>query len=236
MNVLMPWDHLLVALLLLVVPFWGRASYRRLARRLAAGEPDARRQAYLETIAQQSAACVIVLLTSWLGSRPLAVLGLVLPVDSRTAFSALFAAAALGLLAFQWRAIGRLDGQGLEPIRRQLASASALVPRTEAEHRAFRFVALTAGIVEELVYRGYLIGYGAVLVGTWPAVFAAGLAFGLGHFYQGRAGVIKTALVGIAAGVLYVATGSLLWPIVLHVAVDLQGGAVGRRALGAAPA
>ena len=35
----------------------------------------------------------------------------------------------------------------------------------------------------------------------------------------------------LVAAVLYVATGSLLWPIVLHAAVDLQGGAIGRRVL-----
>jgi hypothetical protein len=34
--------------------------------------------------------------------------------------------------------------------------------------------------------------------------------------------------VGLPAGALYVWGGTLLWPIILHAALDLQGGAVAR--------
>ena len=231
------WDHLLVAFLLAFVPVYGRISYRSLTRRLAAGDPGARRSEYLWTIAFEWGLLAVVLVGfGVIGSRPLAALGFDLPQGWRSIGGAIATLTGLALLVAQWRAISRVDATGLEGLREQLAGASALVPRTDAEHRIFRAVALTAGIVEEIVYRGYLIWYMTAFVGAWPAALAAAVAFGLGHFYQGPSGVVKTGVAGLVAGGLFVATGSILWPIVLHVAVDLHGGAVGRRALGTAPA
>jgi len=72
-------------------------------------------------------------------------------------------------------------------------------------------------------------------VGAWPAVFLGALIFGVGHLYQGPAGVMKTGATGLLMGILYVGTGSLLFPMILHAAVDLHGGAMARRVLGSVP-
>lgn len=47
--------------------------------------------------------------------------------------------------------------------------------------------------------------------------------------------MIKTGATGLVMGVLYVGTGSLLFPMILHAAVDLQGGAMARHVLGSRP-
>ena len=47
------------------------------------------------------------------------------------------------------------------------------------------------------------------------------LAFGWAHLYQGAGGVISTALIGVLLTVLYLVTGSLLVPMLVHVAIDL---------------
>jgi len=39
---------------------------------------------------------------------------------------------------------------------------------------------------------------------------------------------VKTGVTGLIMGALFVATGSLLWPMILHAAVDLQGGAAAK--------
>ena len=225
------WDHVLAAVLLLVVPIYGRFAYRILRRKLAAGDPDARRAEYVGTIVFEWALCAIVVAAWLLASRPLAVLGFALPPGWRTIAGAAVTAAGLAFLLFQWRAVGRLDAGALDKLRAQVVSVAEMMPRTEREHRWFRAVALTAGIVEEVVYRGYLIAYLAAFLGTPAATVTAAVAFGLAHAYQGRAGIVKTGVAGLIAAVLYVTTGSLLWPIVLHAAVDLQGGAIGRRVL-----
>jgi membrane protease YdiL (CAAX protease family) len=50
------------------------------------------------------------------------------------------------------------------------------------------------------------------------------LLFGLGHFYQGPAGVIGSTVSGLLFGVLYLASGRNLWlPILAHGFSDTIG-------------
>ena len=90
---------------------------------------------------------------------------------------------------------------------------------------------MTVGFCEELWYRGFLIAYLAQWIGWWQAAVASSVLFGIGHAYQGRAGVVKTTGVGLVMAALYAYSGSL-WPsILLHAALDVQGGAIGYEAL-----
>jgi membrane protease YdiL (CAAX protease family) len=75
------------------------------------------------------------------------------------------------------------------------------------------------------VYRGFLLHYFHTLPFhlslTWSLV-ASSVVFGIGHLYQGAAGGIQTAVIGFVLGALFVVTGSLLIPIVVHAVMDLR--------------
>ncbi|CAN5385095.1 hypothetical protein BH24ACT9_BH24ACT9_02190 [soil metagenome] len=106
-----------------------------------------------------------------------------------------------------------------------LRSVGSLLPRTDHERRLFSAVAVTAGIAEEVVYRGFGFAVLAALLPSLPAwglVLAAGAAFGLAHAYQGVAGILTTGLLGCVLAAVYLDTGSLLVPIVLHILIDLR--------------
>ncbi|MCB0625877.1 MAG: CPBP family intramembrane metalloprotease [Saprospiraceae bacterium] len=123
-----------------------------------------------------------------------------------------------------------------ERTRRQWRERTPFMPASPREFRHFLLVALTAGFCEELLFRGFLINYlawyleptptGLVLSITLPA-----LVFSLVHIYQGWEAVAKIALLAVIFGGLFVLTGSLLIPIVLHLAVDAFGGYLGYRIL-----
>jgi membrane protease YdiL (CAAX protease family) len=101
----------------------------------------------------------------------------------------------------------------------------ALLPRTAGERRLFSVVGITAGVCEEWLYRGFFLAVVAALSGgppTWVLVLLAAVAFGLAHAYQGRAGIVTTALLGGVMAGLYLQTGSLLLPVLLHAAIDLR--------------
>lgn len=101
----------------------------------------------------------------------------------------------------------------------------ALVPRTTVERRWFGFVAVTAGWCEEILYRGFFL---AVVVAIVPnasdplLVLTSAVVFGIAHAYQGVAGVITTGVLGAVLGYLYVGTGTVLAPILVHAAIDLR--------------
>jgi membrane protease YdiL (CAAX protease family) len=101
----------------------------------------------------------------------------------------------------------------------------ALLPRTPGERRLFTLVGLTAGICEEWLYRAFFLAVVAALAGgppAWVLVVVAGVAFGLAHAYQGIGGIVLTGVLGGVLAALYLSTGSLLLPVLLHAVIDLR--------------
>jgi membrane protease YdiL (CAAX protease family) len=101
----------------------------------------------------------------------------------------------------------------------------AVLPRTAGERRLFTVVGVTAGICEEWLYRGFFLAVVAAVAGGLPTgvlVVVAAVAFGLAHAYQGPAGIVTTGLLGGVMAAVYLQTGSLLLPVLLHAVIDLR--------------
>ena len=86
--------------------------------------------------------------------------------------------------------------------------------------------AIANGTMEELSYRGALLGWTSKVTGTWLAVVGQAIVFGLAHGGADVGGspiVLMLALGagGFLAGVIALQTRSLLVPIAWHVALDL---------------
>lgn len=107
-----------------------------------------------------------------------------------------------------------------------------MMPASGVEMAAFALVCLTAGVCEELLYRGWLVNILRVATGsTWVAVVAGAIVFGIGHAYQGVKRILRTAFVGFQLAILFVVLGSLIPGQVLHVGVDLLAGVAGALAV-----
>jgi uncharacterized protein len=224
-------DHVIAFALLVLAPLIASRTYRKFLGRIAGAPAVVRLSEYRRTILRQWIACAAVVVFWVAMSRPLPLLGLTLVGGWPAVIGAGASILVLGFLAFQWRTVLQLTGSALDPLRAQIESVKAILPRTPEEYASFRLLAVTAGICEEVLYRGFLIWYLESFVGRWPAVFVGAFGFGMAHFYQGGAGVAKTGIAGLVTGALYVLSGSLLWPMILHAAIDLQGGAIGYRLL-----
>jgi membrane protease YdiL (CAAX protease family) len=86
--------------------------------------------------------------------------------------------------------------------------------------------ALANGVMEELAYRGALLGWTSRVTGTWLALIGQAVVFGIAHGGADVGGspiLLMTALGvgGFVAGVIALRTRSLLIPIAWHVALDL---------------
>jgi membrane protease YdiL (CAAX protease family) len=101
---------------------------------------------------------------------------------------------------------------------------SALIPTSAAERRWFAAIALGAGISEEIVFRGFLLFYleSYARLSSMEMIVVSSLLFGFCHIYQGWFGVLGTTFAGFCFAFLYVSSGSLLGPIIVHAAVDLR--------------
>ena len=133
-----------------------------------------------------------------------------------------------GLIAARMRA----NRRGAQPTilprqpwwRKLFPDFTALVPTNNRERLLWVAVAVSAGICEELVFRRWLLAtlHSELGMGGLSLLIAAAAIFGLAHAYQGVSGVILTAVVGAFFCVLYIKTGSLLVPILLHTAIDVR--------------
>jgi membrane protease YdiL (CAAX protease family) len=225
-------DHVLVALLALVAPWLGVWDYRWMTARLAAGDAGVRTRYYRAAIWHLLVGGGVILVLWAVSGRP--VEGLVsldwLPGGWWTGAAWGIVLLACALLIAQVAAI-RGNETGLSTARKQMTSIEGVLPHTPVELKLFLAVSLAAGVGEEIVYRGYLLAYFDSPVGPAGAVLASTLMFGLGHAYQGAAGIVRTGIVGLLYAGTYVGTGSLLAPMLLHVVTDATSGLLAYLAL-----
>lgn len=80
-------------------------------------------------------------------------------------------------------------------------------------------VSLLAGVGEELLFRGVIQGGLTGPLGPWPALILASLLFGVMHALT-RAYFIIATLMGFYLGWIYLRTGNLLIPILIHFLYD----------------
>jgi membrane protease YdiL (CAAX protease family) len=110
-------------------------------------------------------------------------------------------------------------------LRLRLANVAPILPGRRAEWPGFASLAITAGICEELLFRGFVTWWLAHLLPVfWMAIVAQAVLFGLAHAYQGPRGVLATGAVGLFMGGVVWVSGSVWAAMILHSLIDLQAG------------
>ena len=165
----MAFDHALFVAIVIVSPILDALwIYPRLRRQTAVGVTRARERFYRLAIATQWILVALLFLVWAACHRPWRALWLGMGSPRGLAGGLAVAGIVAGLLWKQHQAVvGR--PKRLEMVRRQLASAIPLMPHTSAELRLFRGLALTAGICEEILFRGFVLWYVSVWTGLVPA-------------------------------------------------------------------
>jgi membrane protease YdiL (CAAX protease family) len=215
--------HVFVAWLVLVEPFIGVRIYRNLERRVAT-DLRARERVYVQFLIWEWAWMVVVAVLLLKTPEPFSSLGFRLPGgELGSAWLGFVVAVALALAAPV--VLMRLVPEYRRRNLKGLEKVSALMPVTNRERWLWAALAVTAGICEEVVFRGFLTLYlSHNLPGLHPVAIAAiaGVLFGLGHAYQGWKAALGLCAVGIGLGVIYWQAESLVPVIAIHALMDLR--------------
>jgi membrane protease YdiL (CAAX protease family) len=223
----MPWDFLMIFFVLaVIVPWRGWARLERLLR-LPSTTSRERIQLYLSSMASQ---WLITIVVAWRAfARGLNYSGLALQFRPWVGllFFGLAGAAAIGVVHwFNLRRVGRSKNPAVERVK---AIALRIFPRSNRELAIFCGLAVTAGICEEFIYRGFVMGALAhIPLPTWSVLLLSSVLFGLAHTYQGRGGVIGTLLLGTVFGLARILYHSLLIGMIWHAAIDIVAGFAGK--------
>jgi uncharacterized protein len=229
-----PWDFVLILVFLaVIIPWRGAARIKRLLSKAEVSPAD-RLSLYASTITFQ---WLLVFLVAWRvlvrGVSP-EELGLAIRDPWQVALASIVLT---GLLCFNQiiglRRIARLPEESRGSV---LAVTGRIIPRARKETLIFAVLALTAGISEEFLYRGFVfMAFVRIIVNYAPPIaFAAILSsiwFSMAHFYQGRRGLITTFVVGLIFAGMRIWTGTLIPGMVAHFGIDLVAGIFGPRFL-----
>lgn len=226
----MPWDFWLIFVFLAVVIPW--RGHVRLKKLLARPSVDTKEKLalYAATIGFQWALGGLVAWRAFARGLKLAELGL--GSNAWVGLVAVGVAGGVVIGGLQWvnlRRIGKMEGEAPELLRRL---ASRLLPVTLVEFLPYSALAITAGVCEEFVYRGFALG--ALLrvgIPVWMAVGVTSILFGLAHAYQGRAGIVSTGIFGVALAVARLDFASLVPVMMWHAGLDLAAGIAAPRYL-----
>jgi uncharacterized protein len=226
----MPWDIALIFFVLgVILPWRGRVRLKKLLEMPHVGSME-RLVLYASTIGFQWLAVAAVAWRAWAHGYTAEQLGLTVHDKTKIMIASFSGAATIAVL--QWlnlRRMGRIPVKARGPLQ---AIAERILPQNTVELLPFLALAITAGLCEEFLYRGFAM---AVLANmgspVWVTVLISSVLFGLAHLYQGRGGFFSTLVIGTVFGMGRIAYDSLVPVIFWHGAVDLVAGVAGPRYL-----
>lgn len=226
----MPWDFWLIFFLLaVVIPWRGRVRLKTLLSRPVVGTKE-KLALYGSTIAFQWILMGLVAWRAFARGLTATQLGLATRFTLHLAWITFAGAVVFG--AFQWfnlRRVSRMTGDVPDFMRKL---AGRIMPKRPLEFAPYCALALTAGVCEEFLYRGFaMAALASAGLATWAVVLVSSLLFGLAHTYQGKTGVGGTTLMGLVLGTTRALVQSLLPVMVWHSVVDVVAGIAGPRFL-----
>ena len=226
----MSWDIALIFFVLgVILPWRGRARLKKLMAMPQVGTME-RLVLYASTIGFQWLAAAVVAWRAWAHGYTAEQLGLTIHDKTKILVASLVGAVTIATL--QWlnlRRMGRLPAKARGPMQ---AIAERILPQSTIELLPFLALAITAGLCEEFLYRGFAMAVlGHLGSPAWAAVLLSSILFGLAHLYQGAGGFFSTLVIGTVFGTGRIAYNSLVPVIFWHSAVDLIAGVAGPRYL-----
>lgn len=169
----------------------------------------------------------VVLIIVWLVfKRPLAELGLTKPANYQSWW---WLAAIFVLVYIIKTTLDLTNKKSFDKMVDHWNNKVPFLPTQKNELPEYTLLCFSAGVFEEIIYRGYLVTYCLYLFGGMKnheliSIILPALAFSVAHYYQGFRAVIQIFILAIAFGFIYVNSGSLLIVMLLHFLIDLSGG------------
>ena len=214
-------DLIFVVLVFVVGPSLDHlVLWPRMQQNLTSGEAGARTRVYWVIMAGLGVPTILIAGRWIMLARPWSALWLLPPRGWRLVAGMLGVLAVAALWHWQARKLARLSADRRAALRARSAHLLTLAPRTSGEYGWWLCVSITAGVCEELLYRGFLVWALQAWVGLWLAAALSVAVFGAVHAYQGK-DMVRPAVVGALLQGFALLTGSILPNIVVHAMLDV---------------
>ncbi len=220
------WDHLFFILIGIVIPALSLMRGKVEMEEIRLSGVDKKRF-YLANSGVLWIGAIMVFVLWLLALRPLIEMGFKMPVMD----ALVIGLTALFIIAYIVETYTELSKDGKED---EILKSAAFLPRNSQELFYFTILAISAGICEEIVYRGFMVTYLMEVIDNRIIVFNVAvilpaIIFGIVHMYQGTKSVLKIAIMSLLFSTIFIFSQSLLIVVLLHVGVDIIGGFIGMK-------
>ena len=119
--------------------------------------------------------------------------------------------------------------KGIDETVENWKKRTPFLPTKTKELPEYFLMCFSAGVFEEIAYRGFLVTYCWYLFDGSKyqqilSIAVPAFAFAVAHFYQGAKAVLKIFFLAAFFGYMFILSGSLLIVMILHFLVDAVGG------------
>ena len=218
-------DHILAFILCVGIPLYG-ALQRQDGFSNISFSSEQKKRIYISGSFSLFIMGTLVMLVWLLFKRPLGEIGLTQPSNFRSWWWMTIVFAGIYMLD---TVITLSSKKGIDKTVDNWKKKTPFLPTKTNELPEYFLLCFSAGVFEEIAYRGYLVNYCWYLFdgNNYQQIFAIILpafVFSLAHFYQGTKAVFKIFILAVFFGYLFLYSGSLLIVMILHFLVDAIGG------------
>ena len=152
-------DHLFVLMFAVIYPIAGYFGFRRLLRKIEAGMPVNRSHLYVQTICWQWVLFAMAVIVWAISDRPWGMLGFNFELNIHFLPGVALTVAGIAFLLVQVRQVATASQKDVKGLQSEIGDLSLMIPLNGSELARFNLLSLTAGIVEETLWRGFLFWY-----------------------------------------------------------------------------
>ena len=218
-------DHTLALLFGLAIPLY--SAYKR-PKDLAGRhfESHQKNRIYLANSISLFLMALVILVVWLLYKRPLAELGF---KQISNIYAWWWLALIFILLYLVDTGIAISSKENLQRTFNARNTKTPFMPTKQHELPLYFLMCFSAGVFEEIIFRGFLVTYCLYLFSgfndpeLWAVILPAAV-FSIAHFYQGKKAVFKIFILSILFGFIFIHSASLLIVMLLHFLVDAAGG------------
>ena len=208
-------DHSVAFLFCIAIPLYGARQRKGFPGVTFSSEQ--KKQIYISGSLSLFIMGAIVGVVWLLFQRPIAEIGLTQPVNF---FSWWWMPIVFVLIYVADAAVTLSSKKGIEETVENWKRRTPFLPTKKDELPEYFLMCFSAGVFEEIAYRGFLVTYCWYLFDglKYQQIFA------VAHFYQGAKAVLKIFFLAVFFGYIFILSGSLLIVMILHFLVDAVGG------------
>lgn len=222
-------DHLLALAYGCLLPYLSGVKGREAMEGVRLTERDRRRFYLANSVLLLSGAIPVLLSWVWHG-RPYATLGFPGRFAGTAEGASLWLTVSGLMLLYSSDLLWNLRSLGRNRARsEELEARVPFLPKSAMDMPAYLVMCAAAAFAEEVVYRGFMVGYFMAGRGgdagiPVTALLVPAVLFSLAHLYQGWLAVGKILLLSVLLGYIYFLSGSVWLVMTIHFTVDFVSG------------